>query len=137
MDDDAKELNRLIHEGGCCAGILLEMGLSLLGERNPQLVHAVSGLCNGLHSGLICGALAGGCCMLTLFAEGKEETAELSKELVDWFAAKYGVTYGGMDCLCMTNNVQEIKRDLCPSLIEATYRQAKAILLEYGKISAG
>jgi hypothetical protein len=134
-DDDVKLLRRLLQQGHCCSSVLLQLGLNLIGEKNPQLVHAVSGLCNGLQSGLFCGALSGGCCMLTLFSDGQGDTEEMSRELVNWFDATYGSKYGGMDCLTMTQNDPQRKREFCPSLVEAAYNQAKSILLEYGKIA--
>lgn len=135
MERDIKTLNALVQEGVCCASILLQLGLNLRHEENRQLVHAVSGLGNGVHMGLLCGALSGGCCMLALFAENREETAEMAAELTNWFTAQYGEQKGGTDCSHITNFSLEIKRALCPSLIEATYVQAKSILVDFGKIT--
>lgn len=135
MEGNIKTLNLLLQEGKCCSSILLQLGLNLRHEENRQLVHAVSGLCNGVHMGLLCGALSGGCCMLTLFAENRDETAEMTAELVNWFTAKYGAQKGGVDCSHITNCSPEIKRVFCPSLIEATYLQAKSILIDFGKIT--
>lgn len=135
MNEDIKILDALMQEGMCCTSILVQLGLNLRHEGNRQLVHAVSGLCNGVHVGLLCGALSGGCCMLTLFAENREETAEMTAELANWFITKYGVQKGGTDCSHITNNSPEIKRAFCPSLIEATYLQAKSILIDFGKIA--
>jgi hypothetical protein len=106
----------------------------MMGEENPLLVRAVSGLCGGLQRGLLCGALSGGCCMLALFSREQGEMHELSEELVNWFDAAYGSKYGGMDCSLITQNDPQRKREFCPSLIEATYNQVKSILLDYGRI---
>lgn len=131
MNGELQVLNKLLKEGKCCASALLQMGLLIRGEENSQLVHAVSGLCGGLHRGLLCGALSGGCCMMALFTAQKDETAELSRELTDWFVSKYG----GVDCAAITGNSLEKKNALCPLIVQAVYQTAKSILSEHGKIN--
>lgn len=129
-ENDAKLLYRLRLEGKCCASILVQMGLALRGEKNDQLVEAVGGLCNGMYSGLACGCLTGAACMLTLF--GGRESAAMIKELTEWFKFTYGEKYGGVDCKDITDEDPYNRATRCPALIEATYAQAKSILIEHG-----
>ena len=109
---------------------MVAMGLYLKGEKNEQLVQAVSGLCGGLKSQLLCGALSGGACMISLFAP-KEEAAEMVRELVQWFQEVYGEAYGGTDCGQIIGPTRA-NAIVCPGLIESTYLQAKAILEDHG-----
>jgi Putative redox-active protein (C_GCAxxG_C_C). len=133
-DEDVRKLHQLRTEGQCCAAIMIQMGLDRRGERNDQMVSAVSVLCNGLGAGLLCGALSGAACMLALFAADPAESAEMTAELVSWFRAVYGGKYGGVDCAAITGNDQAVKLERCPALIEATYVRARDILKDYGKI---
>jgi hypothetical protein len=128
--DDLKKLYRLRLDGKCCSSILVQMGLELRGGRNEQLVEAVSGLCNGIHSGLVCGCLTGAACMLTIF--GGREAAPMIKELVEWFEHAYGKRYGGIDCRDITKDDPYNRAVICPDLVTATYLQAKNILIEQG-----
>ena len=129
--EELKQLNGLLRSGMCCTSAVVQMGLALRGEGNEQMVTALAGMCNGMQSGLICGALTGGVCMLNLFGENR---FEMTKELVDWFISIYGEKYGGINCLDITGGDRSKKLAICPSLIEATYLQAKNILIEYGQI---
>lgn len=129
-ESDFKQLCQLRLEGKGCANILVEMGLALRGERNDQLVEAASGLCGGMHSGLVCGCLTGAACMLALF--GGREAAPMIKELVAWFEVTCEEKYGGIDCRTITDD-DPLNRPLrCPALIGETYAQAKNILIEHG-----
>ena len=129
--EELKELHGLLKSGMCCTSAVVQMGLVLRGEENEQMVTALAGMCNGMQSGLICGALTGGVCMLNLFGENR---FEMTRELVDWFNSTYGEKYGGINCLEITGGDRSKKLAICPSLIEATYLQAKNILIEYGQI---
>ncbi len=130
--EDLKRFHQLKNEGKCCASILVQLGLDLKEEENDQLVQAVSGLCLGMKSGLVCGALTGGACMLTLFDENSDEMVQ---ELAEWFRAVYGEKYGGIDCTDITLDDPHRRQMECPDLIQATYLQAKRILSDYGYLS--
>ncbi len=110
----------------------MQLGLDLKGEENDQLVQAASGLCLGMKSGLVCGALTGGACMLTLFDENSDEMVQ---ELAEWFRAVCGEKYGGIDCAEITHDDPQRRQMVCPDLIQATYLQAKRILSDYGYLS--
>ncbi len=68
--------------------------------------------------------------MLGLF--GGREAAPMIRELTGWFEFTYGKQYGGTSCRDITNDDPYNRITLCPALIEATYEQAKAILIENG-----
>lgn len=133
-DGDIQKLNQLHTEGKCCASIMVLMGLSLRGERNDQMVSSVATLCNGLYNGMLCGALSGAACMLGLFGDNGAESAEMTRELAEWFADVYGEKYGGIDCSDITGNDPAVRRERCPAIVEATYLRARTILEDYGKL---
>ena len=130
-EGDINRLHQLKNEGKCCASILVQLGLDLRGEENDQLVQAVSGLCLGVKSGLLCGALSGGACMLTLF---DADSDEMVQELTEWFRAVYAKRHGGIDCEDITGGDLQRQQMTCPDLIRATYLQAKRILSEHGHL---
>ncbi|MDR1136855.1 MAG: C-GCAxxG-C-C family protein [Synergistaceae bacterium] len=134
MSDDLALLRELEIEGLCCASILVRLGLFLRGEENEQFVSSVSGLCGGAHSGLLCGALTGAACMVSMFGDSPSDSAVMARELSEWFEAEYGEKYGGIDCRDITGEDPQLKCERCPRLIESVYFQAKTILEEYGKI---
>ena len=133
-DDDIQQIRGLCREGKCCASIMVEMGLSKRGERNEQMVTAAATLCNGLYNGMLCGALSGAACMLGLFGDNPAESAEMTRELAEWFVSVYGEKYGSANCRDITGNDPAVKRERCPAIIEATYLQARTVLEDYGKI---
>ncbi len=131
MKDDVIRLHQLLREGKCCASAIVQLGLEINGQENEQLVQAASGLCLGVRSGLLCGALTGAACMMNMLDPGNAN-AELIPELVEWFTAVYGNEYGGIDCKSISGDTPANRTQRCPALIEATYIQAKRILTDYG-----
>ena len=133
MEDEVMMMRRLKAEGLCCSSILLEMGLKLRGESNDQLVRAVRALCNGMQSGLVCGALTGSVCMLALF---DEKNKEMTKEMADWFINELCRQYGSAECRDITHCDPAEKAMICPELNKQVYFHAKGLLVEYGYIEA-
>ncbi|WP_434310536.1 DVU_1555 family C-GCAxxG-C-C protein [Hominifimenecus sp. rT4P-3] len=131
MEKDVQRVYELRAEGKCCTQVLVCMGLALKGENNDEMVRAVSGLCGGMRSGLVCGALTGAAMMLALFDE-KVAAEEMIPELVQWFQDEYGEKYGSVDCNAILEGCPENKPMRCPKLIEATYLEARQILEEFG-----
>lgn len=134
MDDGLKRMYQLKVEGLCCSSILIEMGLELRGESNEQFVKAARALCDGIHSGLICGALTGAVCMLALF---DEKNIEMTKEMADWFTNELCAKYGSADCRAITHLDPYEKAVKCPEILKATYLRAKELLEEFGYIEPG
>lgn len=131
MEDDVKRLHQLLLEGKCCSSAIVQLGLEIKGEENNQLVQAMSGLCHGVHSMLVCGALTGAACMMNLL-DPKNANTKMIPELVEWFMATYGEKYGGIDCANIVGNMPVNSKIRCPPLIETTYLEAKRILSSCG-----
>jgi len=131
MQDDIRRLHQLLRNGHCCASALVRLALEHRGEDNPQLVQAVRGLCGGVQDGLLCGALTGAACMLNL-ADPERANQEMVPELARWFRAEMGAAYGGSDCAAIVGPEPAARAARCPSIIEATYLQAKEILRDHG-----
>ncbi len=131
MKDDVKRLHHLLLEGKCCSSAIVQLGLEIAGEENPQLVQAVSGLCLGVHSKLLCGALTGAACMMNIL-DPDNANSEMIPELVDWFTDTFGRKYGGINCADIVGDMPVNRKLYCPALMEATYLEAKTILTSYG-----
>lgn len=130
MEKDIKVLNQRIKDGSCCASALVEMGLFWNDEENPQMVKAVSGLCGGVRSRMLCGALTGAACMLNI-VDPDRANSEMVPELTAWFREKYGTEFGGTDCgQIIGANGEHCYR--CPRIIEESYVKAKEILVDFG-----
>jgi hypothetical protein len=134
VEDDISLLHKLRLEGKCCASIIVQLGLSLRGEENEQLSASVAGLCNGLHRGMLCGALGGAACMLALFGDSPAESSAMVSEMSEWFDSVCGAKYGGPNCRDITKGDPLLRYERCAALIEAVYAEAKRILEDYGKI---
>jgi hypothetical protein len=72
--------------------------------------------------------------MLPMFGDSPSDSADMIRELSEWFKAVYGEKYGGIDCRDITADDPLLKYERCPELIESVYLRAKTILEERGKI---
>lgn len=106
-----KLFEKKIVEGGCCTEILVRFGLALKKSENEEFVKASSALCNGMHTGQVCGALTGGCLILGIF--GRNAGAALSPEFVQWFDEEYGMQYGSIDCMDIKSGSSSYMTDIC------------------------
>lgn len=131
MDQDVLRLHQLLQEGKCCSQVMVQLGLELREEENPQMVEAASALCLGVRGGLTCGALSGAAMMLCLF-DRELALKELIPELTEWFKETYTEAYGGTDCDTLLNNDVRNKMLRCPELIENTFLKARELLEEAG-----
>lgn len=131
MEDDVLRLHQLLLEGKCCSSAIAQLALEIKGEENKQLVQALSGLCLGVRSGLICGALTGAACMLNILDQ-RNANNEMVPELVEWFRATYEEAYGGINCADILGDMPKNRTARCPGIIEQTYLQARSILESYG-----
>lgn len=129
MEEDLKLMAQLKADGLCCSSIMIELGLRLRGENNEQFVKAARALCNGMQSGLTCGALTGAVCMLALF---DERNTEMTKDMVAWFRYSLCEKYGSIDCEAITHCDPYEKAVKCPEIMKAAYIRAKAMLAEFG-----
>ncbi len=124
--DDLRKIAELRSKGYCCAQVMVGMGLLAKGEENDEFLQAVSGLCGGMRNMLLCGALSGAACMMTML--DKENSREMIADLKEWFEGEYGTTLCGELVEYDATN----KAHVCPPLIENTYLHVKEILGEYG-----
>lgn len=131
MESDILMLHEFLQSGKCCSQALAAMGLRLRGEESDALVRAAAGLCLGVRSGLICGALTGAAMMLCLF-DPALTAGEMIPELTEWFRDTYGELYGGISCDEILERDIHNKAVRCPALVESTYRRAREILEDAG-----
>ena len=136
MTNDITYLHQLLHRGYCCAPALVAVGLRHKGSENPELLDAMKALCGGLDSGLLCGALSGAACMMTLLSPQTAAGGGLT-DLTEWFAATYGERYGGINCRDILGDNQIARPMICPQIMEETYKQAKLILTYSGYVFEG
>lgn len=112
-------------KGYCCSQILLQLGLDEIGEENETLIKAMFGLCGGLQSGLVCGALSGGVCLISLLCE-KGPTVEIIPELVQWFEDEFE----NVNCEEILNGDAAAKAEKCPHIVMNTYEKIMELLVE-------
>ena len=134
MTDPAFRVAELSLKGYRCSHILVQIGLDAQDKSNPDLLRAMSGLASGMGSGLACGALTGGCCLIGLYAGGDGERDDhpslplMLEEYVDWFRDEYTPLYGGIDCAQIIERNPQLRGERCPGLILAAVRKACEIL---------
>lgn len=134
MNEDDFRVAELALKGYKCSHILVQIGLDAQGKENPELLQAMSGLANGMGSGLACGALTGGCCLIAMYAggdgEGRGEHEKLPlmlEEYVDWFREECE-RFGGADCQTISGGNPMQRAERCPSLILECVRKAREVL---------
>ena len=130
----------LARQGFFCAQIILIIALEAEGKENPDLVRALGGLSEGLGftTGDACGALTGGCCLISYFA-GKGEPDEMEhpayremvKAFIDWFR-EYAEEYGGTTCQAILAGDPKNRVQRCPGLIQAAFEKCMELLEERG-----
>ncbi len=138
--DELTRISQLHLQGFHCAQVLLIMGLEQQEKEDPDLIRAMNGLSGGLgFQGKTCGALAGGACLLALFAgRGKVEETEqrclnlMIQQLVEWFEVKFGQEFGGIDCKTILGDDPWNRMTRCPRLINETFFMARELLKENG-----
>ena len=131
MDDLDVRIGQLALEGRCCTQIMVQMALQDVGRDDPEMVQAVGALCLGLHSGDCCGALSGGALAMGLLAQRPLEPA-LVTELAGWFRD----TYESTSCDTLLAGDPMARFTLCPTIVQATYEQALAILHTHGFVDS-
>ncbi len=127
MEDYLDKIFEYRLRGYCCSQILLQMGLDEKKSENPELVNAVKGLCNGIYSGLVCGALSGGSCLLSLF-EPDKASDQMIPLLVQWFEDNFE----SCDCKDILDDNPLNKVEKCPVIVSKTYEKVVELLEDYG-----
>lgn len=122
-----------------CAQLIMGTALQDEQKENSDLLRAVGGLNMGYnYHGGPCGALTGGCCLISYYA-GKGEAEELEDpclekmtgEYVAWFRDKSSTEYGGESCDAILDRDNDNKMLRCPMLIQESYLKAMEILEKY------
>lgn len=111
----------------CCTEALVRFGLWLKNEENPLLVKASCGLCNGMFSGFNCGALTGGCMLLSMF-DRTLAARVMIPELTEWFDSVYGIEYGSINCEDLRGDSPKATTEFCRPLICAVAEKCVEIL---------
>ncbi|NLL52263.1 MAG: C_GCAxxG_C_C family protein [Peptococcaceae bacterium] len=120
-------LYELKQKGYCCSQIIMKAGLEDAGkEDNPDLVQAMSGLCDGLRTGMVCGVLSGAACLLALLEP--EDSPVLIKDLTEWFRGEFEEKNGGITCEDILAGDQLNRTIKCPKILTETYNMAMEIL---------
>ena len=125
MEDYENKILEYRLKGYCCSQILLQLGLDELEKDDPDLINAVKGLCGGLHAGLVCGALSGGACLLSLLSP-QSAHKNMIPELVKWFFE----SFGSCNCAELLSENPANKIERCPVFVTKTYEKAKELLEE-------
>lgn len=134
--DHKKTLLRYLMRGYCCSEALVRMGLELLEEEEDEiLINAAAGLCNGMHSGGVCGGLTGGCMLLAM--ADRALAPRLCQELYEWFEATFAARYGSMACAAIRGEDLLNKLERCQPLILAVGEKCAELLQDHGVIEEG
>ncbi len=132
---------QLAAQGYYCSQILLQLALKARGEENPTLVRTMAGLAYGCGAGrATCGALTGGCCLISLYAaKGGDTETESDRlflmlgELADWFDQQVGGRYGGTLCETITGEEgPAAARQRCGGIVADTFAKSMEILMANG-----
>jgi hypothetical protein len=130
MNSDVLRLHMLMNQGYGCAQAIVKAGLELQGKENDDLICAMNGLGRGVRSGIVCGALTGGACLLSLFG-GSKAAVEMIPDLVFWFEEECK-QYNSINCDDILEGSLNNRPYKCPPLVEKVYLKVKEILAEYG-----
>ena len=143
MDDTQMMVLELGSRGYSCAQIVVAGGLRLMGRENPDLIRAMGGLAQGVGcSGEICGALAGGSCLIAMHTvkgmdmeEDLPEAQVIMNGLVDWFREEQ-CAGGGVTCDAIMGTDVSGPRSMdavrCGGMVAAVWNKAVAMLVESG-----
>jgi hypothetical protein len=101
-------------KGYCCSQIIMELGLTGLGKRNPDLIQSMEGLCKGVQHGHVCGILSAAICLIYLADKAKAQA--MSNDLWDWFLESFNNT----ECDALVGELENAA-DLCFEMMESTY----------------
>ena len=132
---DRAWLREKLAERYSCAQLMVLAGLKEMGEEDPLLVRAMTGLASGIGgTGNNCGALTGAVCLLGMYA-GFDDPAEDSgswrpmvQELTEWFEERFR----SLDCEDITEGRASAIATFCPGLMEECCEKALELLKDYG-----
>jgi len=106
----------------CAEAVMAAVKNGFAPELPDEVVRMAAGFGGGSASGCICGAVAGGTMALGLVSKGdKKQVTAYTRELHDWFKAKYGVTC----CKILTANGKKN----CPTFTVAAAGKVAELLM--------
>lgn len=128
-------LLKLSSQGYQCAQIMVILILDLIGETEPALIRAMSGLNAGLgRSGSACGVLTGGAAALGYFT-GKADPSDMPHEKADAIVLEYAdwfrSAYGSDRCQDIIGGDFSLAKTHCIGMMEAAYDKIVELLYAY------
>lgn len=120
MNEDMFELRM---RGYCCSQIIMELGLRELEKKNPDLIRAMAGLCDGMWQGKTCGILSAAICLLCV-ADTSDAVQVSIDGLYEWFED----AFGSADCSTLIGGNPLSKVEKCPMMLEATFKKISEFL---------
>lgn len=124
---DFTRLFELRLKGYCCSQILLKMGLEdTHREDNLELIQAMRGLCDGMHTDMVCGIMTSTACLIALLQP--EDARILINDVVEWFKNEYEESNGGITCKDILAGDQMNRSLKCPYILAATYDKAMELM---------
>ncbi|MCL2366626.1 MAG: C-GCAxxG-C-C family protein [Oscillospiraceae bacterium] len=135
---DLTQMLKLVSQGFQCAQILMIVALESEDEENSGLIRALGGLNMGLSDTCgPCGALTGGCCLISYFA-GKGDEIEMEdpayKAMLSEFTTWFKAEYGSQICTKIIEGNMKNTTERCPGIVQAAYFKAMEILHTNGVI---
>ena len=144
MDDAQLMVLELGSKGYSCAQMVVIGGLRLMGRENPDLTRSLAGLAQGVAgSGGVCGALAGGACLIGLHTgkgldneDALPEGAVIMEALTDWFREEL-CKGGDITCDAILGcdgsaGCRGMDAVRCGNLVGQTWTRAVSLLVENG-----
>lgn len=139
MKDMEIRFMELAAQGFECSQILMLLALEMEGKEDADLIRAMGGLTGGMgRSGLCCGALTGGACVLGYFtARGEDDELEheKSREIIlryaKWFEQTFGQEYAGTDCKDIIGGDFSKCLAVCAPIVQECFEKILELLAEY------
>ncbi len=134
-----ERLMELGFSGFECSQMMMAVALEMDGQDNPDLIRAMSGLTGGMgHSGGVCGALTGGCCVLGLLT-GKGDPEEMEhndsrkilQSYIAWFEESWGNRFGSSLCRDIVGGDFSKCMTVCLPVIESCCEKIMELAEEY------
>ncbi len=123
---DTADMEDLFAEGCCCTQAVLRLFLDRQDRENPELVEAAAGLCGGLFTGNICGAISGAALAMSMTDRRYARVAV--PELIQWFENEYG----SVMCSVLSGENGVNRPTFCHAAVTATYGKMIELMEKHG-----
>ncbi len=136
-DELMKRVKESAERGNLCSQIVVDVGLSHLGENKPDVVQAAGGLVGAEgFLGVTCGALTAAGLLIASAAAGRLDRDimyMLIQELEDRFNEELASSYPGNRCDdFLEADPEKVPTEVCPPIIAGAIRMALELLEEQG-----